>query len=226
MKECNLIRFFDIIFSLLLILLFSPLFIFVSIFLYFTGEHEVLYLQTRVGQFGAVFKLIKFATMLKSSETMGTGTLTIFNDPRVLPYGRFLRKSKLNELPQLFNIFIGQMSFIGPRPLTPDMFSMYDSSARNEICKLKPGMSGIGSIIFRNEDSITKNASDPKQFYSDVIAPYKADLEIWYCNNNSLITYFNLIFLTIIVVILPNTHLPFILFRDLPPPPTALSALL
>ena len=115
-------RFFDIFFSGLALLFLSPLLVPIFIILKFSGEGEVFFLQERIGKGGDVFKLFKFATMLKDSPNIGTGTVTMKGDPRVLPVGKFLRKTKINELPQLLNIFFGDMSVIGPRPLTPKTF--------------------------------------------------------------------------------------------------------
>ena len=99
---------------------------------------------------------LEFATMLKDSPNIGTGTITVQNDPRVLPIGKFLRKTKINELPQLINVFTGEMSLIGPRPLTSENFSMYPKEAQNTIKKMRPGLSRVGSIIFRNEETLIK----------------------------------------------------------------------
>ena len=107
-----MIRFFDILFSGIALLILSPLLVPVSIILRLTGEGEVFFLQERIGKGGKKFKLFKFATMLKNSPNIGTGTVTMRNDPRVLPVGKLLRKTKINELPQLLNIFIGDMSVI------------------------------------------------------------------------------------------------------------------
>ena len=116
-------RFFDIFFSGLALLVLSPLFIILILILRFSGEGEIFFLQERIGKDNKPFMLFKFATMLKNSPHIGTGTITVKNDPRVLPIGKFLRKSKINELPQLINIFKGDMSSIGPRPLTLKAFS-------------------------------------------------------------------------------------------------------
>src|SRR5688572_28356572 len=112
--KCSMQRFFDIIFSLIAISILSPLLLIIIIVLRFTGEGEIFYMQDRVGVGGKLFGVFKFATMLKNSPQMGTGFLTTKDDPRVLPLGRLLRKTKLNEFPQIFNILIGDMSFVGP----------------------------------------------------------------------------------------------------------------
>ena len=121
-------RFFDILFSGVALLLLFPFFVLLVIVLTLTGEGEVFFLQERIGKGGGKFKLFKFATMLKNSPNIGTGTVTMKDDPRVLPVGTFLRKTKINELPQLLNIFFGDMSFIGPRPLTPQNFRKYSKN--------------------------------------------------------------------------------------------------
>tara|TARA_B100000767_G_scaffold234483_1_gene227319 strand:+ start:783 stop:1469 length:687 start_codon:yes stop_codon:yes gene_type:complete len=213
-----MIRFFDIFFSSLALLALSPLFIFVIIFLKFTGEGEVFFLQDRVGKAGKYFKLYKFATMLKDSQNIGTGTVTIKDDPRILPLGGFLRKSKINELPQLINIFIGNMSLIGPRPQAERCFNVFPREFQDIIIKMKPGLSGIGPIVFRAEEDIL-DGQDNISFYDEIISPYKAEIEAWYINKQDLKTYFLLIFITIQAVLISNSSLVWKVFRDLPIPP-------
>ncbi len=118
-------RLLDIILSGLALLVLSPLMIPIAIGLVLTGEHEIFYFQSRVGRGGQMFKLFKFATMLKNSPNIGTGTITLKNDPRILPMGKFLRNTKINELPQLLNILRGDMSFVGPRPLLMEYLDRY-----------------------------------------------------------------------------------------------------
>ena len=215
-------RFFDILFSLIALLLLSPLLVPIVIALRFTGEGEVFYLQERVGKSGKKFKLFKFATMLKNSPNIGTGTVTMKNDPRVLPLGAFLRKTKINELPQLLNIFFADMSFIGPRPLTTETFDAYSESTQGLIKQVRPGLSGIGSIIFRAEEEIMHGATASVDFYSNVIAPYKGALEEWFVSNKSLYIYFMAVFVTAWAVLIPSTKIAWRVFRDLPEPPTEL----
>src|SRR5690348_9614322 len=126
-------RFFDIIFASLALLVLTPLMIPIMILLRLTGEGEVFFLQERVGRNGASFKLFKFATMLKNSPSMGTGTVTLKNDARILPMGHFLRRTKINELPQLINILLGHMSVVGPRPQTPRCFQAFPPETRSVI---------------------------------------------------------------------------------------------
>ncbi len=212
-------RFFDICFSLLALIILMPILSFVCIVLRLTGEGEIFYFQDRVGKHGKKFRLFKFATMLKNSESIGTGTITIKNDPRVLPFGKFLRKTKINELPQLLNVFFGDMSVIGPRPQAKRCFDAFQDLAKKEIIKVRPGLSGIGSIIFRSEDEIMNTQENSIEFYDNHIAPYKGELEIWYVQNRNIVNYFKLIFLTIWVIISPASKLTWKIFNDLPKSP-------
>ena len=215
-------RLFDIIFSGLALILLSPLMIPLMIILRFTGEGEVFFLQSRVGLGGQHFGLYKFATMLKNSPNMGTGTVTLHKDPRILPFGGWLRQTKINELPQLINIFKGDMSVIGPRPQTQRCFDAFPFQSRKEIIKVRPGLSGVGSIVFRNEEEMMQANNDPESFYDNVVMPYKGSLEEWFVNNKDIWAYFSLIWLSAWVVLFSKSDLIWVMFRDLPRPPEAL----
>lgn len=215
-------RFFDVFFSSLALLVLSPMLFPFILILKFSGEGEIFFLQERIGKGGHVFKLFKFATMLKDSPNIGTGTVTMKDDPRVLPVGKFLRKTKINELPQLLNIFLGDMSVIGPRPLTAQNFGSYSAHTQESIKKVRPGLSGIGSIIFRGEEEIMQGANASIDFYDTIIAPYKASLEEWYISHQSIYIYFLAIFVTVWAVFFPSTKIAWRVFRDLPEPPAEL----
>lgn len=217
-------RLFDILFSFIALLVLSPLLIVVCIVLKLTGEGEIFFLQERIGINGSRFNLYKFATMLKNSPYIGSGTVTMKDDPRVLPLGKFLRKTKINELPQLINIFIGNMSVIGPRPLTPQNFGFYDPNIQKIITLVRPGLSGIGSIIFRGEEDIMHGEHASINFYNDFIAPYKGQLEEWYVDNKSFYLYFLLIFLTLWMVLFPKSDIIWKSLKKLPKPPYALQS--
>lgn len=213
-------RFIDIVLAVLAILVLSPLLVPVMIILLLTGEHYIFYGQKRVGHHNRYFKIWKFATMLKASPSMGTGSLTIKNDPRVFPFGRFLRKTKLNELPQLFNIVLGDMSVVGPRPQMEVDFLKFPEHIRGKIYNVRPGMTGIGSIVFRDEEKwISEHNGDKHEFYRDHIAPYKGELEIWYQEHLSAYTDLMLIFLTAWVIVFPDSGLVYKIFRSLPSRP-------
>jgi len=212
-------RIVDVFLSILALLVLLPLFIPIVGILLLTGEHKVFYMQTRVGYKNKNFKIIKFATMLENSANMGSGSLTLKNDPRVLPFGSFLRKSKINELPQILNIIIGDLSIVGPRPQMQVDFEKYSDEVQGKIYNVRPGLTGIGSIVFRDEESLISTASEnenPHDFYKRVIAPYKGELEIWYQAKRSLILDFQLIFLTAWIIIVPSSKLYERWFKDLP----------
>ncbi|MDC3335250.1 sugar transferase [Opitutales bacterium] len=217
-----LIRLFDIFFSLLALLFLLPLFAPIVLILKFTGEGEIFYRQERVGRHGTPFALLKFATMLKKSPSIGAGEITLKNDPRVLPFGRFLRKTKVNELPQLFNILIGHISVVGPRPMVRNTFIKYSLEAKSKLQKVRPGLTGIGSIIFRDEEKFLEGKADPGKFYDDHIIPYKNKLELWYVENDSMTTYFKIIFVTAWVIIFPRSKIYEKLFSQLPKLPSSL----
>ena len=210
-------RIFDIILSSIAIILLSPILILIIVILKLTGEGEIFYLQERVGYKTKSFMIYKFATMVKNSPNIGTGDVTLRNDPRVTKAGKFLRESKLNELPQLFNIFMGDISVIGPRPLMRAGFNRYSLSFQNSVYNVKPGLTGIGSIVFRDEESIlTESELTPHECYKEIILPYKGELEIWYQTNCSLFLDLQLIFMTAWVIVFSETRLYEKWFKDLP----------
>lgn len=212
-------RILDKILSLFALLILFPFFVPIVIILLLTGEHKVFYLQERIGYRNQKFRIIKFATMLSNSANIGSGSLTLKNDPRVLPFGSFLRKTKINELPQILNILIGNLAIVGPRPQMSVDFNKYSFEIQKKIYNVRPGLTGIGSIIFRDEESLISNAAsseNPHDFYKRVIAPYKGELEMWYQDNRSISLDLKLIFMTAWVIIFPNTRLYEKWFINLP----------
>ena len=201
-------RILDIIFSLLCLILLLPMFITIICILKFTGEGEVFYMQERVGKHLAVIKIFKFATMLKNSPRLGSKTITLKDDPRILPVGRFLRVTKINELPQLINILKGDMSFVGPRPLTLENWNYYTQEQKKIISRNSPGLTGVGSIYFRNEEKYLDVDNDPVYVYRNTIAPIKAQCEVWFEENKSLKLYFIILFLTGFSVVFKDSTWP------------------
>tara|TARA_B100001250_G_scaffold413922_1_gene449774 strand:- start:2031 stop:2705 length:675 start_codon:yes stop_codon:yes gene_type:complete len=197
-------RFLDILLSGSALLILSPLFFLIIVILKLTGEHEVFYFQDRIGYKRKVFKVFKFVTMIKNSEKLPGGTLTMKNDERVLPIGRFLRKTKINELPQLINILLGDMSIVGPRPLVPEGEDNYRLEDSKIIRSIRPGASGIGSLILRDEESYYAHRSDAHEFYKNIISPYKGSIEIWYVSKKSFLLDIKIIILTVFAIIKPN----------------------
>lgn len=212
-------RILDLLLSVIALFGLLPIFIPIIFILLLTGEHKVFYFQTRVGHKNKKFKIIKFVTMLSDSPNMGSGSLTLKNDPRVLPFGSFLRKSKINELPQILNIIIGDLSIVGPRPQMIVDFDKYSEKVKKSIYNTKPGLTGIGSIVFRDEEKIITEAAkneDPHLFYKRVISPYKGELELWYQAKRSLVLDFQLIFLTAWIIFFPESKIYEKWFSDLP----------
>lgn len=213
-------RVIDILISLFALIILSPILIPVMIGLLLTGEHYIFYFQERIGLKNKPFYIWKFATMLKNSPNIGTGTITLRKDPRVLPMGGFLRKTKINELPQIFNVLFGTMSIVGPRPLTKNHFDKYSDDVKAVLYKTKPGITGVGSIVFRDEEEMISNCNMPvEEFYTKYISPYKGALEVWYGSNKSIILDIKIIILTAWVILFPKSDLMYKWLKDLPEKP-------
>jgi lipopolysaccharide/colanic/teichoic acid biosynthesis glycosyltransferase len=215
-------RTLDVVVSFLALVVLSPFLLPVVVILRFTGEGEVFYIQERAGRGGNSFGLYKFATMLKNSPNIGAGEITVRGDPRVLPFGQLLRKTKLNELPQLWNIFIGDMSVVGPRPMVLNTYAHYPEEARQKLNTIRPGLTGIGSIVFRDEERYLADRDDPMKFYREHIIPYKSDLELWFVENNTLWSYIKIIFVTAWVVVFPSSNIVDKAFDGIPSLPDSL----
>ncbi|WP_274475269.1 sugar transferase [Mangrovimonas aestuarii] len=220
-------RILDIVIPLVILIVISPLLLIIILLLKFTGEGEVFYLQERMGKDNNPFYIYKFATMLKNSPNMGGKTITVRNDPRITPIGKWLRISKFNELPQLFNVVKGDMSLVGPRPLLKTSFLKYTPDVQNIIYKNTPGVTGIGSLVFRDEEKLVSMykdlGKDPMDYYRQHIYPYKGQLETWYYKNNSILVDLKIIMLTTWSLINSDSDLVFKIFKDLPPKPYELT---
>lgn len=221
-----MIRMLDIFFAILGLIVLGIFMLGATAINLCTGEHKVFYKQNRVGKDGKDFKLYKFATMLEDSPNLSGGLVTAVNDPRVLPFGRFLRRTKVNELPQLFNILKGDMSFVGPRPQTRQHYSLYSTEQREVIDATGPGLTGVGSLFFRNEEQMLVDCGgDPIQFHDEVVTPFKGDLEVWYAKRVSVVMYLKIIYLTAATII--NRKLNTLkYFEGLPTPPPELMEVL
>ena len=208
-------RFFDFIFSLIALIILSPLLVPIIILLKLTGEHEVFYFQKRIGYKNREFNIWKFATMLRNSPNMGTGEITLRNDPRVTKMGKFLRITKINELPQIINVLKGDMSIVGARPLMKKSFDLYTDDVKAVVYNTPPGITGIGSIIFRDEEEIISESSDIQDTYKQIFE-YKGRLEKWYQQHISFYTDFMIIFLTAWHILFSNSKLVHKIFPSLP----------
>ena len=197
-----IIRLLDLFICFVAVMILAPLLLVVAVLLKLTGEGEILYKQKRVGLEGKEFSVLKFATMLKESPNLTGGGITVPNDPRVLPVGKLLRKTKINELPQLFNILKGDMSIVGPRPLMKKQNEFYSSRAKKLISKVRPGLTGMGSVFFRDEERYFLGSSNPDKIYKTLISPLKEYLEIWYIENKSISLYLRIVWATFVAIIL------------------------
>ncbi|MCL6460336.1 MAG: sugar transferase, partial [Flavobacterium micromati] len=198
-----------------------------AILLKCTGEGEIFYLQERMGLNNKPFKIYKFATMLKNSALIGNKTLTVRNDPRITKVGHFLRMTKINELPQIINVIRGDMALVGPRPLLVKSFEKYTPEVQNVIYKNRPGITGLGSLVFRDEELLVTKykelGKDPVQYYRTFIYPHKGALEQWYYYNCSAMIDFKILFLTFWSLVNPKSQLVYKALKNLPVKPDSLT---
>jgi lipopolysaccharide/colanic/teichoic acid biosynthesis glycosyltransferase len=218
-------RAFDVALAGTALVLLSPLLMPIGMLLLLTGEREIFYRQERIGRGGKRFQIYKFATMLKDSPNLAGGDITVGMDPRILPFGQFLRKTKINELPQLLNVIVGDMSIIGPRPLTPRVAALFPAQHWDTIAALRPGLSGVASIVFRNEEALLVSAENRERVYADHIVPYKMALEQWYLRNQTISLDLKLVGLTAIAVLNRKFDVSRVL-SNLPPPQSNFIALI
>lgn len=200
-KKYSLIakRAFDIIASTLgLIVLAIPMII-ISILIKLDSKGEVLFKQTRVGKNGENFKIFKFRTMVKDAQSMGR-SITVGEDVRITKVGKFLRKAKLDELPQLLNVFSGDMSLVGPRPEVPKYVELYNDEQR-KVLAVRPGITDLASIEYRDESKVLAQSEDPDATYINEIMPHKLDLNLEYISKMGFFYDIGLIFRTIAVII-------------------------
>ena len=208
-------RAIDILFALIVLLISFPLIAALIFLLKVTGDGEVFYLQERVGYKNRRFYMWKFATMSRNADKIGSGEFTVKNDPRLIPMGKFLRMSKLNELPQFFNILKGDMTLVGPRPLIYSAFKRYSDEVQRNIYNVRPGLTGIGSVMFRDEEVLVSKATDFEQLYKQING-CKGKLEMWYQQNLSFRTDLLIIFLTAYSIFFPKQKLTYKVFKNLP----------
>jgi len=193
-------RMFDLSFSLLGVFLLTPLLVLVAILIKFDSRGPVIYKQIRVGQYGKLFRIYKFRTMVVNADKKGFN-ITIGNDSRITKTGDFLRKYKLDELPQLFNVIRGEMSLVGPRPEVPEYIDTYGEMERRIVLSLKPGLTDYASIEFRNENELLSESQDVHNDYIEKILPIKKRFYIRYVKERSLWLDFKLITKTLLLII-------------------------
>jgi lipopolysaccharide/colanic/teichoic acid biosynthesis glycosyltransferase len=188
-------RLFDIIFALISIVLFAPMFLVVAILIKLESQGPIFFLQERVGKDGKVFRLIKFRSMRVGTHAKGV-LITIGEDPRITRIGSFLRKYKLDELPQLYNVLVGEMSIVGPRPEVTRYVAYYTTEQR-VVLSVKPGITDLASIEYRDESLLLQKQADPERYYIEHIMPEKIKLNGVFIAAPSTYNYFSIIFLTV-----------------------------
>lgn len=196
-KESTLFkkRVFDILFSVFGLICFIPIYILIAILIKADSPGPVFYKQTRIGKSGNEFEIYKFRKMRADTGDQGL-KITTTNDARMTNFGKLLKKYKIDELPQLWNVFRGEMSFVGPRPETPNYVELYDVSQR-EVLKIKPGITDYASLEYINEGDLLEKASDPDKFYIETLIPKKIDYNLQYIKDMSIKTDLKIIFLTL-----------------------------
>lgn len=193
-------RFFDLSTSAIAIALIWPILLLISIWIKLDSSGPVFFRQERVGRHGITFRIFKFRTMTVDAEKKGL-QLTVGGDNRVTRAGKFLRKTKLDELPQLFDVLIGNMSIVGPRPEVPKYIDQYPASIRKQVLSVRPGITDRASIEFRNENEILSNSADPEKSYINEILPIKQKYYIEYVNKNSFLGDLKIIWETAFAII-------------------------
>ena len=201
MNYFNLKRFFDLIFSALGIIIFSPIILLCCILIMLTGEFSPIYLSNRVGKKNKLFKIYKLKTM-RDIKHEPTHHFTDHNDSRITFLGKILRATKLDELPQFFNILFGDLSFVGPRPQVPEIYDKYDAETKASLKTIKPGVTGLGSLVFRNESQLLEQVEPNERgnFYDNTIVYSKGNIEKWYVKNRGFILDTKILIFTLIIL--------------------------
>lgn len=189
-------RIFDFIASLLGCIILIPVFAIIAILIKLDSKGPVFFKQKRVGEYGKEFEILKYRTMVVDAEKLGK-QITVGNDCRITKIGRFLRKYKLDELPQLFNVLKGDMSLVGPRPEVPKYVSLYNEEER-AVLNVKPGITDFASIEYRDENEILGSVENPEEYYINIIMKHKLQLNLKYINNNNLFLDIKIILKTLL----------------------------
>ena len=185
-------RLFDLGFAALGLLLLAPVFVFIALWIKLDSHGPVFFRQQRVGRFGVPFRIHKFRTMTQDAVSGGS-LITVGADTRITRAGAYLRRSKLDELPQLIDVLRGAMSFVGPRPEVPRYVATYPSELRDKVLSVRPGITDLASIQFRDESALLARAADPEREYTEVVLPAKLRLAAQYVDQATLATDLRLI---------------------------------
>lgn len=193
-------RFFDVIVSLMGLIFLSPVLVVIALYIKRTCPGPVFYRGARVGRYGKNFKILKYSTMINCPESEDGPRITAQDDPRITPVGRWLRDTKLNELPQLWNVLKGEMSLVGPRPEDPELVSTWTEEDRQSILSIRPGISSPASIFFRDEERLLETESVMEKYLSSIV-PSKLRLDLIYAKDHTFLGDLDIIFLTVIALL-------------------------
>ena len=193
-------RLFDLFFVIPGLLILSPVFLLISLLIKRDDNDPILFKQVRVGQHGKLFKVLKYRTMVVDAEQKGA-KVTTGGDPRITQTGHWLRKYKLDELPQLFNVLKGDMSLVGPRPEVPEYVKFYTEEQKQTVLSVPPGITDLASIEFRNENDLLAGSKDPVKDYREKVLPIKLKYYEQYVKERSLWLDFKIIIKTIIAIV-------------------------
>ncbi|MGB9595604.1 MAG: sugar transferase [Candidatus Poribacteria bacterium] len=188
-------RIFDIIFSLFALILLSPVFLVLSIMIKISSPGPVFYRGKRMAKGGGIFYMHKFRSMVVNADKLGTD-LTKYEDERITKIGKFLRKTKLDELPNLIDVLKGDMSIVGPRPESP-MYAQHYDERQKRVLDVKPGITGLAQLENRREDLKLKNQADPDSYYINVLMPKKLEIDLYYVENRNFLMDIKIILKTI-----------------------------
>ena len=196
-------RIFDLLLAGVALLLLAPFLFVIGLLIKLSGRGPIFFSQTRIGLEGRSFRLWKFRTMVMGAERQG-GQLTAAGDPRVSGVGGWLRRFKIDELTQLWNVLIGDMSFVGPRPEVPRYVNLNDPIWRS-ILQVRPGITDPASLVYRNEDDVLAGSADPELHYREFVLPHKLNLSLPYVRQASLWLDVKLVLITVRHVLFPAT---------------------
>jgi lipopolysaccharide/colanic/teichoic acid biosynthesis glycosyltransferase len=203
-RESRAQRYFDIIIALVALILLFPLCAAIALVVRLSSRGPAIFRQTRVGRAGREFRILKFRTMIVDSPSGGP-LVTVTRDPRITTVGAFLRKTKLDELPQLVNVLRGEMSIVGPRPEVPKYVALYPRDACIAVLAVRPGMTDYSSIVLRDEQGLLAMEEDPERYYCDHLIPYKLALGAHYARTRTLAQDVRLILLTLVAIVAPDS---------------------
>lgn len=191
-------RLFDIIVSVIALILLSPLFFIIALIIKITSPGPVFYKGKRVGEGGKIFFMHKFRSMVANADKIGTD-LTKHEDPRITKFGKFLRQTKIDEIPNLIDVLIGNMSLVGPRPESPQYTKYYDDRQK-KVLNIKPGITGLAQLENRHEDLKLKDQEDPEKYYIQELMPKKLEIDLYYLENRNLMMDIIILFRTLIPI--------------------------